>query len=79
VYICNECIDRVHTVLATPGQAASTPVGAIAQVSDADRTERCSFCGKRRYRVTSMASTAGAQICNECISLCDEIITEELG
>jgi ClpX C4-type zinc finger len=57
----------------------STPVGTIGQVSEADRAERCSFCGKRRHRVAGLASTGHAQICNECTLLCDEIISEELG
>jgi len=77
VYICNECIHRVHAVLAS-GKTTSTPVASIVQVGDADRAERCSFCGKRRHQVAAMASTGHAQICNECVDLCDEIITEEL-
>ena len=79
VYICNECIDRVHAVLAGTSKPASTPIATIAPVSDADRAERCSFCGKRRHQVAAMASTGHKQICNECLGLCDEIISEELG
>jgi ClpX C4-type zinc finger len=78
VNICNECIDRVHTVLAATGTTASTPIAAIVPVSDAARAERCSFCGKRRHQVATMASTGHAQICNECIDLCSDIISEEL-
>ena len=78
VYICNECIERVHVVLAATGKATSTPVATIRRVSYADRAERCSFCGKRRHQVAAIASTGHAQICNECIELCDEIISEEL-
>jgi hypothetical protein len=78
VYICNECIDRVHAVLAS-GHTARTPVATVGPVSDADRTQRCSFCGKRRHQVAAMASTGSAAICDECIALCDEIIIEELG
>lgn len=79
VYICNECIHRVHAVLAAPGKTVSTTIATIAQVSEADRAERCSFCGKRRHQVAGMASTGHKQICNECLGLCDEIISEELG
>jgi hypothetical protein len=79
VYICNECIHRVHAVLVAAGKTVSTPIATIAQVSDADRAERCSFCGKRRHQVAAMASTGHKQICNECLGLCDEIISEELG
>lgn len=78
VYICNECIHRVHSVLAGTGKTAGTPIGAIGQVSEADRAESCSFCGKRRQQVSAMASTGHKQICNECLRLCDDIISEEL-
>src|SRR5215472_8650002 len=37
VYICNECIHRVHAVLAATGKTASTPIATIGQVSDAAR------------------------------------------
>jgi len=78
VYICDECIHRVHAVLATTGKTTSTPIATIGQVSDGDRAERCSFCGKRRHQVAAMASTGSKQICNECVGLCDEILAEEL-
>lgn len=76
--ICNECVDRAHTVLAAAGNVASTPIATIRQLSDADRAKRCSFCGKQYRHVVAMASTAHARICNECIELCDEIISEGL-
>ena len=78
MHICNECVDRAHTVLAAVGNVASTPIATIRQLSDADRAMRCSFCGKQRRHVVAMASTRHARICNECIELCDEIIFEEL-
>ena len=92
VYICNGCIDRVHTVLAATGKTASTPIAAIEQVSDENREDRCSFCGKSRHQVEAMAAAVGVRlpgvkgsepgiprICNECLDLCDEIISDELG
>jgi ClpX C4-type zinc finger len=79
VYICDECVGRVHAVLAAAGPTASTPLAAIGQVSPAAVAEECSFCGKRRDRVAAMASAGHALICNECLDLCDEIISDELG
>ena len=79
VYICNECIPRVQAVLADASKTVSTPIATIGRVSDADGDEQCSFCGKRRDRVATMASTGRKDVCNECIDLCDEIISEELG
>jgi ATP-dependent protease Clp ATPase subunit len=77
VYICNECLDRAHAVLADPDNTASTPIRAVGQLSHVDRAEQCSFCGKPRDSVVAMASTGHARICTECIELCDEIIAEE--
>lgn len=74
-YICNRCIGRAHTVLAAVGKTASTPVAAFRQVS-AEAREECSFCGKGRYRVEAMAAAGAARVCNECLDLCDEIISE---
>jgi hypothetical protein len=75
--ICDGCAGRVHTVLAAPGTTVSTQIGAIEQVSDEAR-ESCSFCGKRRYQVEAMAAARDARICNECLDLCDEIVSDEL-
>lgn len=53
-----------------------------------DRETLCPFCGKHRVRVASVAAllaeSAGkpsesAAICVECLSLCEEILDEELG
>lgn len=39
---------------------------------------RCSFCGKPQEKVHRLiAGPGGVYICNECISLCTEIIAEE--
>jgi ClpX C4-type zinc finger len=79
VFICDRCIDRVHTVLAATGKTASTPLATIQRVSDENREEQCSFCGKRRHQVEAMAAVGEARICNECLGLCDEIVSDELG
>ncbi|MCL1816033.1 MAG: ATP-dependent Clp protease ATP-binding subunit ClpX [Clostridiales bacterium] len=38
---------------------------------------RCSFCGKNQNQVQKLIAGPGAYICNECIELCNEIITED--
>jgi ATP-dependent protease Clp ATPase subunit len=75
-YICDRCLDRVHTVLAVAGQAASTPIATIQQVSEQARDGWCSFCGKNRNEVEDMAAAGDARICNECLDLCDEIVSD---
>ena len=64
VFICSDCIDRVHTVLAATHKTASTPIATIQNVSDDNREVRCSFCARRRYQVDAMAAAVrlGASI-----------------
>jgi ATP-dependent Clp protease ATP-binding subunit ClpX len=37
----------------------------------------CSFCGKGQKEVTRLVAGPGVYICDECIGLCNEIISEE--
>ena len=39
---------------------------------------RCSFCGKTRAEVRKLVAGPNVYICNECVSLCREIIEEDL-
>jgi hypothetical protein len=36
---------------------------------------RCSFCGKDKDSVTKLIAGPGVYICNECVDLCNEIIS----
>jgi ATP-dependent Clp protease ATP-binding subunit ClpX len=42
-----------------------------------DKHLRCSFCGKSKDSVKKFISGPSVYICNECISLCNEILAEE--
>jgi ATP-dependent protease Clp ATPase subunit len=80
VYICDGCMRRAQAVIAEPGRTASAAIATIELVSAETRAEQCSFCGKRRHQVAAMAAAGDARICDECLELCDEIVTsEELG
>ena len=37
----------------------------------------CSFCGKRRSEVRKLISGPNVYVCDECVSLCNEIIEQE--
>ena len=39
---------------------------------------RCSFCGKSQEQVRKLIAGQGVYICDECITLCQEIIDEEM-
>ncbi len=36
----------------------------------------CSFCGKSQYEVDALVAGPLVYICNECVDLCADIITE---
>lgn len=77
VYICDRCIPVAGEAIAT-GEPSGPPGTAIALVGAEARTEKCSFCGKRRYQVPGLAAAHDARICAECLELCHEILTERL-
>jgi len=37
----------------------------------------CSFCGKSQEQVKKLIAGPGVRICDECVELCNEIVTEE--
>jgi ATP-dependent protease Clp ATPase subunit len=77
-YICDGCVRGAQAAITQPGRTASRAAAAIEQVSAEARAEMCSFCGKPRYRVAAMASAGDGRICDECLELCHEIVSEEL-
>ena len=45
--------------------------------TNADNQQFCSFCGKAVYEVKKLVSGRGVCICDECIALCNDIMTDE--
>jgi ATP-dependent Clp protease ATP-binding subunit ClpX len=39
----------------------------------------CSFCRKSQKQVKKLIAGPGVYICDECVTLCYEIVAEELG
>jgi ATP-dependent protease Clp ATPase subunit len=77
VYICDCCMRRAQAVITEPGPTSSAPTATIEQVSAETQAAQCSFCSKHRDQVAAMASAGDARICDECLELCDEIVSEE--
>ena len=42
-----------------------------------ENTIRCSFCGKRDHSVRRMLHAGNANICDECVALCYQMLSEE--
>jgi hypothetical protein len=84
-YICEACVALTEGV-ASAGSPAHARLGPVHAVPEQDERARCSFCGKHRCLVTGLAVRPGepglasgpAAICTECLSLCNEILAEEL-
>ncbi|HEX6452377.1 MAG TPA: ClpX C4-type zinc finger protein [Trebonia sp.] len=64
-------------MIAGPGWTAPTPIATIQLASDEAEAEQCGFCGKHRHQVAAMALASDRRICDECLELCDEIVSEE--
>jgi len=45
---------------------------------DSNKTVRCAFCGKTQDQVRRLIAGPGVFICDECVMLCSEIISDEL-
>ena len=79
VYVCNECVRACAGVLDGSESALALPAHTYVMTAD-DRDvgeARCSFCGKRYEDVMHMiAGPSGVHICDECVALCMEILSE---
>jgi hypothetical protein len=86
VYICGGCVTLARHVIAD-GVTVTTERGPLHIVPELQPRARCNFCGKQRDQVagqaaipvlaTGKAAAGHAVICDECLGLCDEIITDE--
>ena len=50
----------------------------MANNRDENSKIRCSFCGKTQDQVRRIVAGPGAYICNECVLLCQEIISDDV-
>ena len=50
----------------------------MAETRTKQASRRCSLCRKPEEKVMKLIAGPEANICNECIDLCNEIIEEEL-
>jgi ATP-dependent protease Clp ATPase subunit len=75
-YICDECVKLCNDILASE----TNPAAPSQQTKD--RLEKpapcCSFCGKNRREVRTLLAAPSAFICDECVGLCNDIISEEI-
>jgi hypothetical protein len=90
VLVCEQCVVQAQDLLGQGGERVSNQTRLVV-LDPTDRKARCSFCGKKRQRVAGMVEApdqppAGKfarpsdapRICNQCLTLCDEILSEAL-
>jgi ATP-dependent protease Clp ATPase subunit len=85
VYICDGCVALAKVVL-SDGQPVTTGIAELTAGPGDEARLVCSFCGKRRDQVAGLVVSSvqterksPATTCTECLDLCTEILTEELG
>ena len=50
---------------------------AVSKSSEVTVEVRCSFCGKERDEVEKIIGGPGVFICNECVSICNEVLSSD--
>ena len=77
VYICDRCVALASDAARTEQEPEDQSAHMIS-IPRASEEHSCSFCGKNGAQVDSLVSAqTGEIICNECLELCREIMTEE--
>jgi hypothetical protein len=80
VYICDPCIMAAVGVSASGRPAKDPKLQPVAVTSEL----ACSFCGKPRSDVKTLVSAPASEnqksatICDECLGLCGEILSQQL-
>ena len=49
----------------------------IPQFAEDNKLLSCAFCGKNQNEVRKLIAGQSVHICNECVQVCDEILTKE--
>ena len=85
VMVCTGCHQALGGGLSV-GSTAEFRVPSAAQLEEAvARGERpqaaaaCSWCGKPESQVKKLLGRGTTSLCNECVSLCCDILDAELG
>ena len=60
-----------------PSDAVLDAAGATGERPSAVNV--CAWCGKLEHQVKKLLGRGGVALCNECVSLCSDILDAELG
>lgn len=76
IHICDSCVTLADQVV-QDNQTRETDWTHLALASPLT-TDRCSFCRKKPADVPALVTGPGGRICDACLRLCNEILTEQL-
>jgi len=85
VMVCTTCHKTLGgglAVNATGEFRVPTPQALEAAEATGERvgvTSACAWCGKREREVKKLLGRGGIALCDECVSLCCDILDAELG
>jgi ClpX C4-type zinc finger len=82
ILVCGGCRDRLGVgAIRTTGEfRVPTELVDDEPATTTPRTiAGCSWCGKPDAEVKRLLGTATVAICNECVALCADILSAELG
>jgi tetratricopeptide (TPR) repeat protein len=89
IFICEACVDLAAEVMDEHAERTNKRTRLIA-VDATSAKARCSFCGQRRERVEALVEapdrppagkfgrrSGAVRICDDCLALCGEILSEQ--
>lgn len=90
VMVCGHCHKALGGGLAlgatgefkVPSEAMLAAHGGSEKASTGERPHArsvCSWCGKLEHEVRKLLGRSGTALCDECVSLCCDILDAELG
>lgn len=85
VMVCTSCHKTLGgglSVNATGEFRVPSPESLEAASASGERvrvTSACAWCGKLEHEVKKLLGRAGLALCDECVSLCCDILDAELG
>jgi ClpX C4-type zinc finger len=73
VFICNECVGDGDDAI-----AKVEPTGNITIIIRETADATCSFCGRKPVEVERIVGVPTSRICNQCIKICKDILTDDV-
>jgi hypothetical protein len=73
VFICDACVSLADQSMTAKSSSAA---GKLGTISGKDAKIRCSFCGKSGTIHRPLVKTPAANICEECLNVCKQILID---